>query len=157
MLSAVLQPKISQLELQVQELPSQIAPSSNRSPLSAADKQIIAKVLTWDTQRQVRPDEIEAITIQHDILWVMLTDNRSVPLHVETFRAIRATQLEQVKDEVPENSVLEETRLEGYRTLFSRFKVVHSYKQGLEGFTRYVVESNGIKPPSCTCLDYYRV
>jgi hypothetical protein len=75
-------------------------------------------------------------------------------VYLEAFRAIRRQQLEQLNDEVTENPVLEETRLEVYKTPFSRFKAVHSYKPGLEGFTRYVIESNGINPPSCTCPDY---
>ena len=130
------------------------APKSDRAPLTLADKQIIALVLTWDVQREVSPNEIEAIAIQHDILWVKLTDNRAIPLHVETFRAIRAAQFDLVKDEITENPVLEETRLEVYKTPFSRLKVVHSYKPGKEDFTRYVVESNGITPPRCSCPDY---
>lgn len=64
-------------------------------PLTYADRQIIASVLTWDTQRDVAPEEVETIAIVHDIVWVKLTDNRAVPLHVETFRAIRHQQLEQ--------------------------------------------------------------
>ena len=75
-------------------------------------------------------------------------------MYLEAFRAIRRQQLEQLNDEVTENPVLEETRLEVYKTPFSRFKAVHSYKPGLERFTRYVIESNGINPPSCTCPDY---
>jgi hypothetical protein len=43
------------------------APKSDRAPLTLADKQIIALVLTWDVQREVSPNEIEAIAIQHDI------------------------------------------------------------------------------------------
>jgi hypothetical protein len=131
-----------------------IAPKSDHTPLTLASKQIIALVLTWDCQRQVSADEIEAIAIQHDILWVKLTDNRAIPLHVKTFQAIRAAQQEPLNDEVTEVPVLPETRLEVYKTPFSRLKVVHSYKQGKEGFTRYVIESNGITPPSCTCPDY---
>lgn len=63
--------------------------------LSHADKQIIASVLTWDCQRDVAPEEIETIAIVHDIVWVKLSDNRAIPVHVETFRLIRRQQLEQ--------------------------------------------------------------
>lgn len=59
-----------------------------------ADRQVIADVLTWDTQRQVVPEEIQAIAIVHDIVWVKLTENRAIPLHVKTFRSIRRQQLE---------------------------------------------------------------
>lgn len=95
MLSAGIQPKISQTKHQGIELQTQLPHSSDRSPLTLADKQIIADVLTWDTQREVSASEVETIAIQHDILWVKLTDNRAIPLHVETFRAIRRQQLEQ--------------------------------------------------------------
>lgn len=44
-----------------------IAHKRDRAPLAAADKQIIAKVLTWDCQREVSPNEIETIAIQLDI------------------------------------------------------------------------------------------
>jgi hypothetical protein len=131
-----------------------IAHKRDRTPLTAANKQIIAKVLTWDTQREVSPKEIEAIAIQHDIFWVKLTNNRAIPIHIESFQAIRAAQQEPLNDEVTEIPVLPETRLEVYKTPFSRLKVVHSYKPGLEGFTRYVLESNGINPPRCSCPDY---
>jgi hypothetical protein len=60
--------------------------------LSQSERETVAKVLTWDTQREVSPNEIEAIAIQHDILWIRLMDDRAIPLHVETFRAIRAAQ-----------------------------------------------------------------
>lgn len=122
--------------------------------LSQSERETVAKVLTWDTQREVSPNEIEAIAIQLDIVWIKLTDNRAIPLHVDDFRAIRAAQLKQVADKVTENPVLEETRLEVYKTPFSRFKVVHSYKPNQKEPSRYVVESNGITPPSCTCPDY---
>lgn len=72
-----------------------IAPKHDRSPLTHTDRQIIASVLTWDTQRDVLPEEVETIAIVHDIVWVKLTDNRAIPLHVETFRAIRHQQLEE--------------------------------------------------------------
>ena len=97
MLSAGIQPKISQTEHQGNKLQRQIPPKSDRSPLTKADKQIIASVLTWDCQRQVSASEIETIAIQHDIVWVKLTDNRAIPLHVETFRAIRRQQLKKAK------------------------------------------------------------
>lgn len=63
--------------------------------LSLTDKKIIASVLTWDTQRDVLPEEVEALAINHDIVWVKLTDNRAIPLHVETFKSIRHQQLEE--------------------------------------------------------------
>jgi len=69
----------------------------DRSPLTLADRQIIADVLTWDAQREVSPSEIETIAITHDIVWVKFTDNRAIPLHVETFKSIRAAQLEQAE------------------------------------------------------------
>ena len=69
----------------------------DRSPLTLTDKQIIASVLTWDCQRKVSASEVETIAIQHDIVWVKLTDNRAIPLHVETFKAIRAALLEQIE------------------------------------------------------------
>lgn len=94
MLSAGIQPKIGQTEHQGIELQTQIPPKSDRSPLTLADRKIIADVLTWDTQREVSASEVETIAIQHDIVWVKLTDNRAIPLHVETFRAIRRQQQE---------------------------------------------------------------
>lgn len=72
--------------------------AQKNDPLTHADRQIIADVLTWDTQREVTAEEIEALAIVHDIVWIKLTDNRAVPLHVETFRAIRHQQLEQQDD-----------------------------------------------------------
>jgi hypothetical protein len=97
MLSAGIQPKISQTKHQGIELQTQLPHSSDRSPLTLADRKIIASVLTWDCQRQVSASEIETIAISHDILWVKLTDNRAIPLHVETFKAIRAALLEQAE------------------------------------------------------------
>lgn len=83
-----------------------------RDLLTHADKQIIADVLTWDSQTQVTAQEIEAIAIVHDIVWVKLTDNRAIPLHVETFRSIRRQQLdEQAVDDVQYVTQLE-TKLE---------------------------------------------
>lgn len=69
-----------------------------REVLSSADKKIIADVLTWDMQQLVSPEEVEALAIVHDIVWVKLTDNRAIPLHIETFRAIRHQQLEEQND-----------------------------------------------------------
>lgn len=97
MLSAGIQPKISQTKHQGIELQTQLPHSSARSPLTLADRKIIADVLTWDCQRQVSASEIETIAIQHDIVWVKLTDSRAIPLHVETFKAIRAALLEQAE------------------------------------------------------------
>lgn len=78
--------------------------------LSLADKQIIASVLTWDTQRKVTAEEVETIAIVHDIVWVKLTDNRAIPLHVETFRAIRHQQLEEQTEVISDVEYV--TRLE---------------------------------------------
>lgn len=64
-------------------------------PLTLSDRQIIADVLTWDRQEYTSPEEIETIAIQSDVVWVKLTDNRAVPLHVDTFRNIRRQQLEE--------------------------------------------------------------
>lgn len=89
-----------------------IAPICDRSPLSASDRQIIADVLTWDCQRDVAPEEIETIAISHDIVWVKLTMNRAVPLHVETFRAIRHQQLEEQNDIDVEHVMELEAKLE---------------------------------------------
>lgn len=70
-----------------------IAPASE--PLTEAARQTIADVLTWDTQEYVSPEDVETIAISHDMVWVKLTNNRAVPLHVDTFRNIRRQQLEQ--------------------------------------------------------------
>lgn len=64
-------------------------------PLTESARQTIADVLTWDTQEYVSPDDVETIAISHDMVWVKLTNNRAVPLHVDTFRNIRRQQLEQ--------------------------------------------------------------
>lgn len=64
-------------------------------PLTLSNRQIIADVLTWDRQQYTSPEEVETIAIAHDVVWVKLTDNRAVPLHVDTFRNIRRQQLEQ--------------------------------------------------------------
>ena len=69
-----------------------IAYQGDRSTLSASDRQIIAAVLTWDCATPVNPQEVETIAISHDIVWVKLTDNRAVPIHVESFRAIHRQQ-----------------------------------------------------------------
>lgn len=69
---------------------------SPRETLTRKVRYVIAQVLTWDTQRDVSADEVETISINHDILWVKLTDNRAIPIHVEAFRAIRRQQLEQL-------------------------------------------------------------
>lgn len=63
--------------------------------LTEAARQTIADVLTWDTQEYVSPQEVETIAISHDMVWVKLTNNRAIPLHVDTFRNIRRQQLEQ--------------------------------------------------------------
>ncbi len=78
-----------------------IAPTRDRTPLTYADKQIVANVLTWDCQRSVSAEEIETIAITHDILWVKLTDHRAVPIAVSTFRNIRRQQLEQQSQQPP--------------------------------------------------------
>lgn len=72
-----------------------IAPVRDRKGLTHADRHIVADVLTWDTQHLVSSNEVETIAIAHDIVEVKLTDNRAIPLHVETFHAIRRQQLEQ--------------------------------------------------------------
>lgn len=76
-----------------QVLTDAIAPTSD--PLTLSDRQIIADVLTWDRQEYTSPEEVETIAIAHDVVWVKLTDNRAVPLHVDTFRNIRRQQLEE--------------------------------------------------------------
>ncbi len=55
-------------------------PTCDRTPLTYADKQLVADVLTWDCQRSVSAEEIETIAITHDILWVKLTEHRAVPI-----------------------------------------------------------------------------
>lgn len=78
-----------------------IAPKHDRTSLTSADRQIIANVLTWDMQQEVSPEEIETIAISHDIVWIKLTDNRAIPLHIDTFRSIRRQQLdEQAAEEI---------------------------------------------------------
>lgn len=67
-------------------------------PLIRKNRYTIAKVLSWDTQREIDADEIETIALTNDMLWVKLTDNRAIPIHVETFRSIRRQQLEAVGD-----------------------------------------------------------
>lgn len=57
------------------------------------DRQIVAQVLSWDLYREVSPDEIESFLIVKDVLWINLTQNRSVPIAVAVFREI-ATQQE---------------------------------------------------------------
>lgn len=65
-----------------------------RSPLSLDDRLTIAQALTWDLQREVHPEEIEGIRLDHDILWVKLSSG-SNPIHRETFKSILATQRQQ--------------------------------------------------------------
>ncbi|MGB3208686.1 MAG: hypothetical protein WBB28_27165 [Crinalium sp.] len=55
-------------------------------------RQTIAAVLSWDLYREVNPEEIESFYIVKDILWVNLTENRAIPIAVETFRSIATQQ-----------------------------------------------------------------
>ena len=63
--------------------------------IALKDRQIVAQVLSWDLYREVSPDEIESFLIIKDVLWVNLTESRSVPIAVETFRNILAQQTQQ--------------------------------------------------------------
>ncbi len=90
-----------------------IAHWGDRQILAYADRQIIASVLNWDMQGEVGPDEVETIAIAYDIVWVKLTDNRAIPIDVETFRSIRRTQLDQVSEDAGVAFVMEiEAKLE---------------------------------------------
>ncbi|MGB3205186.1 MAG: hypothetical protein WBB28_09375 [Crinalium sp.] len=72
-----------------QTLTKPIAPPQS---IPYKDRKLVADVLSWDLYREVSPDEIEAFKIINDILWVNLTQNRSVPIAVETFRSIATQQ-----------------------------------------------------------------
>ena len=61
-------------------------------PRQIPHRETIAAVLSWDLCREVSPEEIESFKIVGDILWVNLTENRAVPIAVETFRSIATQQ-----------------------------------------------------------------
>ncbi|MBD1878391.1 hypothetical protein, partial [Coleofasciculus sp. FACHB-T130] len=84
---------ISQQTLQAiaPALTCQFAPAT-RSPLSIDEKITIAKVLSWDTYQEVHPEEIITIWMKEDILWTLLSGNRAIPIHKETFKNIRDAQ-----------------------------------------------------------------
>lgn len=63
------------------------------SPLSYADRCVIASVLTWDNMgNPFSPDDIWAIRIEEDMVWVRLTGDRSYPISRFMFRSILETQ-----------------------------------------------------------------
>ncbi|AFZ11328.1 hypothetical protein Cri9333_0347 [Crinalium epipsammum PCC 9333] len=73
-----------------------------RFAIALSHRQIIAQVLSWDLSREVHPDEIEAIQIKNDIVWVNLTRDRAVPIAVETFRNIYEQQTTEEITEEPQ-------------------------------------------------------
>ncbi|NES17906.1 MAG: hypothetical protein F6K41_03040 [Symploca sp. SIO3E6] len=63
-----------------------------REALSYADRVTIASVLTWDAiNKTFSPDEIEAIRIEGDMVWVKLTRG-SWPISRHMFRSILEAQ-----------------------------------------------------------------
>ncbi|MBD1882143.1 hypothetical protein, partial [Coleofasciculus sp. FACHB-T130] len=86
---------ISQQLLQaIAPITKAIAPTApaTRSPLSIDEKITIAKVLSWDTYQEVHPEEIITIWMKEDILWTLLSGNRAIPIHKDTFKSIRDAQ-----------------------------------------------------------------
>lgn len=81
---------------------------SRTSPLTASDRIRIAKVLSRDLCRTVHPEEVEAICMEVDILWVKLTVG-AVPIHKETFKAIDEAQQ---SDDVVKYVMAQEAKLE---------------------------------------------
>ena len=64
--------------------------TTKREVLSYADRITIASVLTWDAcgNYTYSPDEILAIRIDKDVVWVKLTSDRSRPVCRFVFRSI---------------------------------------------------------------------
>lgn len=89
-------PQLSEIAIAATPTTSDRQPNSPKTdPLTRKCRYIIAAVLTWDTQQEVSSDEIEAIAVQHDTLWIRLTGDRAVSLHTNTFRSIRRQQMEE--------------------------------------------------------------
>lgn len=69
------------------------APKVQASPLSYADRCIIASVITWDNMGNAfSPDDVWAIRIEEDMVWVKLTGDRSYPISRFMFRSILEAQ-----------------------------------------------------------------
>ena len=69
------------------------------------NKQIAAKVLSWDnftygTEKQYKPEDVEAVSIQEDIIWFRL-DIGAVPISVDQFisywERIKQSEMEEIK------------------------------------------------------------
>lgn len=69
------------------------------------NKQIAAKVLSWDnftygTEKQYKPKDVEAVSIQEDIIWFRL-DIGAVPISVDQFisywERIKQSEMEEIK------------------------------------------------------------
>lgn len=75
------------------------------------NKQIAAKVLSWDnftygTEKQYKPEDVEAVSIQEDIIWFRL-DIGAVPISVDQFisyweriKQSESTQSESTMEEI---------------------------------------------------------
>lgn len=72
------------------------------------DKTIAAKVLSWDnftygTEKQYKPEDVEAVSIQEDIIWFRL-DIGAVPISVDQFisywERIKQSESESTMEEI---------------------------------------------------------
>ncbi len=78
-----------------QQLTTALA-STNSARLTKIARYVIAQVITSHTRLEINSDEIIEATIINNALWVDLTNNWVVPIHIELFRFIRRQQLERL-------------------------------------------------------------
>lgn len=81
------------------------------------DKTIAAKVLSWDnftygTEAAYQPEDVEAVSIQEDIVWYRIGTNQAVPISVEQFIYFHQQIMESEKEiinaqEIDSNTVVE--------------------------------------------------
>lgn len=76
---------------------NEISCGQDREPLSQAERETVAKILSWDRRQHISPDEILFLWVDCDLVWVQMTQKRSVPIYVETFCDIRRKQMEGVE------------------------------------------------------------
>jgi len=114
-------------------------------PLHLQSSETIALV-SHGLPAQSKPNEVEAIAIQRS------TSYGSSSRITRPSVALMIFELSALVDKVFENPALEEWHKlrSATKRHFFWLKVVHSYKPGLEGFTRYVIGSNGINHTICT-------
>jgi len=86
------------------------------------NKQIAAKVLSWDnftygTEKQYKPEDVEAVSIQEDIIWFRL-DIGAVPISVDQFisyweRIKQSEQSESTQSESTMEEIVNQAKTQG--------------------------------------------